>query len=48
MSYGIAQQRAEQTLLDMGLRGMALPRAITFDEYTNTPAGGIAATAIPQ
>lgn len=45
MGYGLAQNRAEQTLLDMGLKGVALPRANNFDEYSSTRAGGIAELA---
>jgi hypothetical protein len=48
MSYGIAQQRAEHALLDMGLRGIALPRANTFDEYANSRAGGIATSTAAE
>lgn len=48
MTYGIAQQRAEQTLLDMGLRGVVLPRANNFDEYSTTRAGGIATPVIAK
>lgn len=45
MTYGIAQQRAEHTLQDMGLRGVALPRVSNFDEYTVKPVEGIATPA---
>ena len=46
MTYGMVQLRAEQTLLDMGLRGVALPRANNFDEYSDSRATGFAVPAI--
>jgi hypothetical protein len=42
ITNALAQRSAERTILDMGLRGVALPRATQFDEYSNARAGDLA------